>query len=103
MILIHHIGARSGRERVNPVTYLPDGNDMVITATKGGAPTNPDWYYNLKEHPRIMVEVGTGTFPVEASEVRGEERDELCAGLSRCGRVSPSTRPRRHASSPCSG
>ena len=77
MILIHHIGARSGRERVNPVTYLPDGNDMVITATKGGAPTNPDWYYNLKEHPRIMVEVGTGTFPVEASEVRGEERDEL--------------------------
>jgi deazaflavin-dependent oxidoreductase (nitroreductase family) len=50
---------------------------MVITATKGGAPTNPDWYYNLKEHPRIMVEVGTGTFPVEASEVRGEERDEL--------------------------
>jgi hypothetical protein len=42
MILIHPIGARSGRERVNPVTYLPDGNDMVITATKGGAPTNPD-------------------------------------------------------------
>ena len=69
MILIHHIGARSGKERVNPLTYLPDGNDMVITATKSGAPTNPDWYYNLKEHPRITVEVGTATFPVEATEV----------------------------------
>ena len=51
MILIHHIGARSGRERVNPLTYLPDGDDMIIAATKGGAPTNPDWYYNLNEIP----------------------------------------------------
>jgi deazaflavin-dependent oxidoreductase (nitroreductase family) len=77
MILIHHIGARSGTERVNPLTYLPDGEDMVIAATKSGAPTNPDWYYNLKGHPRIEVEVGTATFPVEATEVTGEERDEL--------------------------
>jgi deazaflavin-dependent oxidoreductase (nitroreductase family) len=77
MILIHHIGARSGTERVNPLTYLPDGEDMVIAATKSGAPRNPDWYYNLKGHPRIEVEVGTATFPVEATEVTGEERDEL--------------------------
>ena len=108
MILIHHIGARSGRERVNPVTYLPDGNDMVITATKGGAPTNPDWYYNLKERPRIMVEVGTGTFPVEASEVRGEERDELWRRLvemrpgfaeyeTKTSRIFPMFRLTRHS------
>jgi deazaflavin-dependent oxidoreductase (nitroreductase family) len=77
MILIHHIGARSGIERINPLTYLPDGQDMVIAATKGGAPTNPDWYHNLKAHPRIQVEVGTETFTVEATEVTGEERDEL--------------------------
>ena len=77
MVLIHHIGARSGKERVNPVTYLPDGDDMVIAATKSGAPTNPDWYHNLKAHPRITVEVGTATFPVEAAEVTGAERDEL--------------------------
>jgi deazaflavin-dependent oxidoreductase (nitroreductase family) len=77
MILIHHIGARSGTERVNPLTYLPDGDDMIITATEGGAPKHPDWYYNLKQHPRIMVEVGTATFPVEATEVTGEERNEL--------------------------
>ena len=77
MILIHHIGARSGAERVNPLGYLPDGDDMIITATKGGAPKNPDWYHNLKKHPRITVEVGTTTFPVEATEVTGEERNEL--------------------------
>jgi deazaflavin-dependent oxidoreductase (nitroreductase family) len=77
MILIHHMGARSGTERVNPLTYLPDGDDIIIAATKGGAPKNPDWYYNLKQHPRVSVEVGATTFPVEATEVTGEERDEL--------------------------
>lgn len=77
MLLIHHIGARSGRERVNPLTYLPDGDGMIIAATKGGAPTNPDWYYNLKRNPRITVEVGTATFAVDATEVKGEERNEL--------------------------
>ena len=77
MVLIHHIGARTGKERVNPVTYLPDGDDMVIAATKSGAPTNPDWYHNLKANPRITVEVGIATFPVEAAEVTGAERDEL--------------------------
>jgi deazaflavin-dependent oxidoreductase (nitroreductase family) len=77
MILIHHIGARSGTERVNPLVYLPDGDDMIITATKGGAPTNPDWYHNLKAHPRTTVEVGTATFPVEATETTGDERSSL--------------------------
>ena len=77
MVLVHHVGARSGTERVNPLVYLPDGDDMVIAATKGGAPTHPDWYHNLKAHPRVVVEVGTETFPVEAAEVTGEERDGL--------------------------
>ena len=77
MVLIHHVGARSGTERVNPLVYLPDGDDMIIAATKGGAPSHPDWYHNLKAHPRIVAEVGTETFPVEATEVTGEERDGL--------------------------
>jgi deazaflavin-dependent oxidoreductase (nitroreductase family) len=81
MILIHHLGARSGKERVNPLVYLPDGNDLIIAATKGGSPTNPDWYYNLKKHPRIVVEVGTETFPVEVVEVTGQERDQLWGRL----------------------
>ncbi len=77
MLLIHHIGARSGTERVNPLVYLPDGNDMVIAATMGGAPNNPDWYYNLRANPRITAEVGTQTVRVEATEVTGNQRDEL--------------------------
>jgi deazaflavin-dependent oxidoreductase (nitroreductase family) len=50
---------------------------MIIAATKSGAPTHPDWYHNLKAHPRITVEVGSQTFPVQATEVTGPERDEL--------------------------
>jgi deazaflavin-dependent oxidoreductase (nitroreductase family) len=77
MVLVHHIGARTGIERVSPLVYLPDGDTMVIAATKGGSPTNPDWYHNLKAHPQVTVEVGTDTFPVEATEATGAERDEL--------------------------
>jgi deazaflavin-dependent oxidoreductase (nitroreductase family) len=77
MILVHHVGARTGTERVSPLVYLPDGDEMVIGATKGGAPTNPDWYHNLKAHPRITVEVGTDTFTAEATEATGADRDEL--------------------------
>ena len=50
---------------------------MIIAATKGRSPTNPYWYHNLKAHPRITVEVGTATVPVEATEVTGEQRAEL--------------------------
>jgi deazaflavin-dependent oxidoreductase (nitroreductase family) len=77
MILVHHVGARTGTERVSPLVYLPDGEDMVVAATKGGAPTHPDWYHNLKAHPRVTAEVGTETFRVEAVEVTGSERDSL--------------------------
>ena len=57
--------------------YLPDGTRMVIFASKGGAPTNPDWYHNLITHPQATVEVGTETFNVKATVVTGEERDQL--------------------------
>lgn len=77
MVLVHHRGAKSGTERVSPLVYLPDGSDMVIAATKGGSPTNPDWYHNLKAHPRVTVEVGTDTIEAQAVEVTGPERDEL--------------------------
>jgi deazaflavin-dependent oxidoreductase (nitroreductase family) len=75
MILIHHIGARSGIERVNPLVYFPDGDRMLIMASNGGAPTNPNWYHNLKARPRITVEVGTETFPVDVVELTGGERE----------------------------
>lgn len=74
MILVHHVGARTGTERVNPLVYFADGDRILIVASKGGAPTNPDWYHNLKAKPRTEVEVGTERFPVEVAEVNGDER-----------------------------
>ena len=80
MILVHHIGARSGTERVTPLVTFPRGEDRyVIIASKAGAPTNPDWYHNLKAHPKVDVEVGTETFPVQVVELEGAERDAVWA------------------------
>jgi deazaflavin-dependent oxidoreductase (nitroreductase family) len=73
MLLIHHQGAKSGTERVNPVAYLPDGDRMVIVASNGGAPKNPDWYHNLKTNPRTTAEVGTETVTVDAAELAGDD------------------------------
>jgi deazaflavin-dependent oxidoreductase (nitroreductase family) len=103
MLLIHHVRARTGRERVNPLVYLRDGDDLVIAATKGGALTNPDWYHNLKAHPRALVEVGTETFSVEAVEVTGDERDELYRRLAQMRPAFAEYRRRPIASFPCSG
>ncbi len=78
MILIHHIGAKSGAERVTPLVYFPETDGrMAIVASKAGAPTNPDWYHNLKANPKIDVEVGTETFPVVATELTAGDRDEI--------------------------
>jgi deazaflavin-dependent oxidoreductase (nitroreductase family) len=80
MILIHHIGAKTGTERVAPLVYFPeDEGRMVIIASKGGAPTNPDWYHNVKAHPKIDVEVGAEAFAVVVEEILGDERDEVWA------------------------
>lgn len=78
MILVHHRGAKSGTERVTPLVYFPqDDAKIVIIASKAGAPTNPDWYHNLKAHPDVDVEVGTEKFGVHVAEVEGAERDEI--------------------------
>jgi deazaflavin-dependent oxidoreductase (nitroreductase family) len=61
------------------VMYLPDGDRLVVFASKGGAPTNPDWYHNLVAHPTATVEVGTETYQVDAVVTTGEERDQLYA------------------------
>jgi deazaflavin-dependent oxidoreductase (nitroreductase family) len=77
LLLLHHTGARSGKSYVNPLAYLADGDRYVIFASKAGAPTNPDWYHNLKAHPQVKIEVGTETIDVLVSEADGEERDRL--------------------------
>lgn len=78
LILIHHIGAKSGIERVTPVACSPQGEGrFAIWAANGGSPAHPTWYYNLKAYPRITVEVGTQTFTVLAEELGGAARAEL--------------------------
>ena len=78
LILIRHIGARSGIERVVPLGCFPreDGR-FAIVASNGGSPTHPDWYYNLKANPRIKVEVGNLTFTVLAEELDDAARAGL--------------------------
>ena len=77
LILVHHVGAKSGTARVAPLVYLRDGDRYVIFASKGGAPENPAWYYNLLAHPETEVEVGSDTVAVRAVEATAPERDRL--------------------------
>ncbi len=77
LLLLHTVGAKSGQERVNPVAYVKDGDRFVIIASKGGAPTNPDWYYNLLAHPLVTVEAGTETFQARAEVATEPERTRL--------------------------
>jgi deazaflavin-dependent oxidoreductase (nitroreductase family) len=77
LLLLHHTGAKSGREYVNPLAYRKDGERYVVFASKAGAPDNPAWYHNLKAHPEITIEVGTSTLPAVATEASGDERDRL--------------------------
>ena len=79
MLLLHTKGAKTGLPRVNPLVYLPEGDRYVVFASKGGAPTNPDWYHNLLADPNVAVEVGAETIPVRAAVITGPERDELYA------------------------
>jgi deazaflavin-dependent oxidoreductase (nitroreductase family) len=83
LLLLHHRGAKSRVERVNPVAYLDDGGRYVIFASNAGAPTNPGWYHNLKAHPDTTIEVGSDTVAVRAGEARGEERERLFAAQAR--------------------
>jgi deazaflavin-dependent oxidoreductase (nitroreductase family) len=77
LLLLTSTGAKSGEERTTPVMYLPDGERMVIFASKAGAPTNPAWYHNLVANPTATVELGTESFQATARVASGEERAEL--------------------------
>ena len=75
LILIHHVGARTGTERVTPVSCFPQSDDrFVIIASNGGGPTNPDWYHNLQAHSEIDVEFGAETFAVAVRKLETDER-----------------------------
>jgi deazaflavin-dependent oxidoreductase (nitroreductase family) len=77
LLLLHTTGAKSGKERVNPLAYQADGDRLVVFASKGGAPTNPDWYYNLLANPRATVELENDTRTVTARVAEGDERERI--------------------------
>jgi deazaflavin-dependent oxidoreductase (nitroreductase family) len=76
LLLLHTTGARSGQPRINPMMYLADGDRYLVFASKAGSDRNPDWYWNLRASPDVIIEVGDETIAVHASELTGEERDE---------------------------
>lgn len=77
LLLLHTVGAKSGQERINPVAYVKDGDRYVIIASKGGAPTHPDWYFNILAQPLVTVEVGEDTFQARAAVASEPERTRL--------------------------
>src|SRR5260221_6538769 len=77
LLLLHTKGAKSGQERINPVAYVKDGDRFVVIASKGGADTHPDWYYNVITDPLVTVEAGTETFQAKATVAEEPERTRL--------------------------
>jgi deazaflavin-dependent oxidoreductase (nitroreductase family) len=82
LVLVHHIGAKSGKARVSPLVPLLEDGRIFVFASKGGSDSNPDWYGNLVANPNVTVELGTQTFPATARTLEGEDRDEIYAKQS---------------------
>lgn len=79
LLLLHHVGAKSGVERVNPVAYQAVGDSYAIFASNNGRETNPAWYHNLLANPQVSIEVGTSTISVSAREADDTERAAIWA------------------------
>jgi len=79
MLLVHTIGARSGKEHIVPMRGLPDGESLYVFASAHGSDRQPDWYYNLVANPDITIEMGTETLSVRATVLDGAERDAIFA------------------------
>lgn len=77
LLLLHTTGAKSGQERINPLVTFEDGDRLVIVASKGGAPSHPDWYHNIVANPTVGVEYGTEEFQAQATITEEPERTEL--------------------------
>lgn len=79
VLLLHTTGAKSGRERVNPMMYLEQDGRLFVFASKAGADTNPDWFHNLVANPEVTIEIGSDTVQATAKPLEGEERDRVYA------------------------
>lgn len=77
LLLLHHNGAKTGAERVNPLVYQQVGNSYAIFASAGGQPRDPQWFRNLVAHPDVTIEVGASTVKTRARVTEGSERDSI--------------------------
>jgi deazaflavin-dependent oxidoreductase (nitroreductase family) len=77
MLLLDHIGARSRKRRTTPLVYMPDGENLLIVAAKGGHPANPSWLYNLRAQPDTEIQIGSRRVKVHAREAGIDERQRL--------------------------
>jgi deazaflavin-dependent oxidoreductase (nitroreductase family) len=77
VLLLHTVGARTGQERVNPMMYQHVDGGYAVFASKGGAPSNPDWYHNLLAHPKVTAEIGTSTVELITRVAEGDERERI--------------------------
>ena len=88
LLLLHTVGARTGQPRVNPMMYRPVPGGYAVFASKGGAPVNPDWYYNVLAHPRVTAEIGSGKAEFVARVAEGRRaRADLGRAQGRQPRV----------------
>jgi deazaflavin-dependent oxidoreductase (nitroreductase family) len=83
LVILHTVGARSGEPRTNIMMYLADGDLYLLFASNAGADTHPAWYFNVRAHPRVRIEVGDDVFDAKATELTGAERDEKYAEQAR--------------------
>jgi deazaflavin-dependent oxidoreductase (nitroreductase family) len=82
MLLLTTTGARSGLPHTTPLMYVPDGDRLLVIASNAGAPSHPDWYYNLRARPAVSVEVAGETYQATAVVTGGTERDRLFAEIA---------------------
>ncbi len=74
LLLLDHVGAKTGKRRTTPLVYMPDGDDFVVVASKGGFPHDPGWLHNLRAHPDTEVQIGRRRIHVRAKEATDDER-----------------------------
>jgi deazaflavin-dependent oxidoreductase (nitroreductase family) len=81
ILLLESVGRKTGKRRTTPLAYIRDGGDYVVTASNGGEPHHPGWYYNLHSQPQTVIQVMDRRIPVEAEQAKPEERRRLWAEL----------------------
>ena len=81
VLLLNSIGRKSGKKRTTPVAYIRDGTNYVVTASNGGAATNPGWFYNLQSSPQTTIQVMAETLSVVAQQANPEEKSRLWSQL----------------------